>query len=148
MSSSKNTLAEKIRGTSGQLGLGKLMQLKTVYNFAVDGGAVSTITPKTGNVLLPANAVIVGGTINSTTAVLSAGASTMSVGTSAGSSATSILAATGKASMSANALINAVPTFAAPVKLSAKGYVTVTIGTAAQTAGVVEIVLYYYVAQA
>jgi hypothetical protein len=120
---------------------------KAIYSFASDGGAISTITPKI-TASLPINAVIVAGTINSTTALLSAGSATLSVGTSAGSSTTSILAATAKASLSANALINAVPVFATPVKLTAAGNITVSIATAAATAGVVEITLLYYVANA
>jgi hypothetical protein len=120
---------------------------RAILDFSVDGGAVSTIIPKK-TVRLPANAVIVGATINSTTAALSGGAATVSVGTSAGSSTTSILAATAKASLSANALINGVPVFATPVKLTAVGDVTFTVGTAALTAGVIEATLYYFVAQA
>lgn len=120
---------------------------KAIYNFTIDGGAVSTITPN-GTVNIPANAVIVAATINSTTAVTSAGAATVSVGTSAGSSATSILGATAKASLSANAVLNGVPVFATPVKMTAAGNVTFTVGTAALTAGVIEAVLYYYVANA
>jgi len=126
---------------------GSLQVAKAIYNFAVDGGAVSTITPKV-TASLPANAVIVGGTINSTTALLSAGSATLAVGTSAGSSTTALLGATAKASLSLNALINAVPVFATPVKLSAAGNITVTIATAAATAGVVEVTLFYFVANA
>jgi len=126
---------------------GSLQVAKAIYNFATDGGAASLITPRvtTG---LPKNAIIVGGTVNSTTAFTSAGAATLSVGTSAGSSATSILGVTAKGSLSLNAVINAVPTFAGPVKLSAAGNVTVTIGTTTATAGVVEITLFYFVANA
>lgn len=120
---------------------------KAIYNFAVDGGAISTITPKV-TASLPKNAVIVGGSINSTTAFTSAGSATLAVGTSAGSSTTAILGATAKASLSVNALINAVPVWATPVKLSAAGNITVTIATATATAGIVEITLLYYVANA
>ena len=117
------------------------------YNFAIEGGAVSLITPlKT--VPLPKNAVIVGGTLNCTTAGTSGGSATITLGTDAGSSASALLGSTAVASLSANALINLVPTFAAPVKLTAKGNVTMTVGTAALTAGIFEVVLYYYVAKA
>lgn len=126
---------------------GGFQTAKAIYSFAADGGAQATIVPKR-TASLPKNAVIVGGSINSTGAVLSAGSATLAVGTSAGSSTTSILAATAKASLSANALINAVPVWATPVKLSAAGNITVTIGTADLTAGVVEITLLYYVANA
>jgi len=118
---------------------------KAIYSFGTDGGVVGLITPRL-TASLPKNAVIVAGTVNSTTAVTSAGAATLAVGTSAGSSATALLAATAKATLSANALVNAVPVFATPVKLSAAGLITVTVGTAALTAGVVEITLFYFVA--
>lgn len=120
---------------------------KAIYRFATDGGAISTIVPK-DTFGLPDNAVIVGGSINSTTACTSSGAGTLAVGTSAGSSNTSILGATAVASLSADARINAVPTWATPVKLTAAGNITVTIASFAFTAGVVEITLLYYVANA
>ena len=117
------------------------------YSFAVDGGAVSTITP-VGTALIPDNAVLVGATINSTTAVTSGGSATVAIGTSAGSSTTSILGATGKASFTLDALLNGVPVFATPVKMTAAGSVTFTIGTAALTAGVIEVFIYYVIPQA
>lgn len=126
---------------------GELQTAKAVYSFAADGGAVSTIVPKR-TFSLPDNAIIVGGTINSTTACTSGGAATVAVGTSAGSSTTAILGATAVASLSADARINAVPVFATPVKLTAAGNITVTIATAALTAGIVEITLFYFVANA
>jgi hypothetical protein len=143
----KTSGSEKIRARSATVGLGNLRMARAIYDFSVDGGAVSTITPKK-TVTLPDNAVIVGGTVNSTTAVTSAGSATVSVGTSAGSSTTSLLAATAKASLSADAVLNAVPVFATPVKLTAKGDVTFTVGTAALTAGVIEVTLFYFVAAA
>ena len=147
MANTKTSLADKIAAFGPIKSLGRLYIAKARYNFGVDGGVQGAIVPKV-TTLLPANSVIVGGTINSTTAILSAGAATLAVGTSAGSSATAILGATAKASLSANALINAVPVFATPVKLSAKGYINVTVGTADLTAGIVEVTLYYYVANA
>lgn len=147
MSSTNVTLEDKIEGKTPQPFYSELRAARMIYNFAADGGAVSTLTPK-NSTLLPATAVIVGATINSTTAVTSGGAGTLAVGTSAGSSTTSILAATAKASLSANALLNGVPVFATPLKLSAAGQLNVTIGTAALTAGIVEVVVYYYTAYA
>lgn len=147
MSLEKSSLKTKLESQSPHSGIGKLYRVKAIYNFAMDGGVSGLITPKK-TATLPKNAVIVGGTVNSTTAVTSAGSATVSVGTDAGSSATSILAATAKASLSANALLNAVPVFATPVKLTAKGNITVTVGTADLTAGVIEVTLFYYVAAA
>jgi hypothetical protein len=117
------------------------------YSFAVDSGAQGLITPADSDTI-PDNAIIVGGTINSTTAVTSDGSATVSIGTSAGSSTTSIKAATAKASYSADAVLNAVPVFATPVKLTAAGTITFTIGTADLTAGVIEVFLFYVVAAA
>lgn len=143
----QQNLADEIKQADGGSGFGDLRMAKAIYDFSVDGGAVSTITPKK-TVALPANAVIVASTINSTTAVTSSGSATVAVGTSAGSSSTAILGATGKASLSANALINGVPVFATPVKLTAQGNITFTVGTAALTAGVIEAVVFYYTANA
>lgn len=116
-----------------------------IYSFATDGGAIGAITPVL-TASIPANSILVGATINSTTAVTSAGSATVSVGTTAGSSATSILAATAKASLSLDALINGVPVFATPVKMTAAGSINVTVGTAVLTAGIIEVFVYYTVA--
>jgi hypothetical protein len=115
------------------------------YSFATDGGAQGLISPANSDTL-PDNAILVGGTINSTTAVDSLGSATVAVGTSAGSSTTSIKAATAKATLSADAVLNAVPVFATPVKLTAAGTITFTIGTADLTQGVIEVWVYYVVA--
>lgn len=133
--------------TSGSSAVGNLNMnvAHAIYSFAVDGGAIGAITP-VSTVIIPANAIIVGATINSTTAVTSAGSATVSVGTTAGSSASSILAATAKASLSIDALINGVPVFATPVKMTAAGSINVTVGTAVLTAGLIEIFVYYTVA--
>ena len=116
-----------------------------VYNFATDGGAVSTITPAL-TAAIPAHAVIVIATVDVTTSCTSGGSATIAIGTSAGSSTTSILAATAVASMGAG-ITNGVPVIATPVKLTAAGNITVTIAVAALTAGVIEVFASYYVAQ-
>lgn len=146
MGSSKLTLIDKLKGTSPAEKYGSLMCAKATYNFALDGGAVGLITPIKG-VALPKNAVLVGGTLNCTTAGTSGGSATITLGTDAGSSASALLGSTAVASLSANALINLVPVFATPVKLTAKGNITMTIGTATLTAGVFEVLIYYYVAK-
>jgi hypothetical protein len=128
-------------------GFGVVGCARAKYDFAVDGGGVSTITLAT-NATLPDNAVIIGGTINSTTACTSGGSATIAFGTSAGSSTTSLLTATAYTSFTLDAKLNSAATFAAPVKLTAAGSVTITIGTAALTAGVIEITLLYFVAAA
>jgi len=117
------------------------------YDFAVDGGVQGTIAPANSD-SIPDNAIIVGATINSTTAVTSLGSATVAIGTSAGSGTTSIKTATGKASYSLDAVLNGVPVFATPVKLTAAGTVTFTIGAADLTAGVIECWVFYVVAEA
>lgn len=125
-------------------GVGLIGVAHAIYSFAVDGGAVGAITPAS-TAVIPANAIIVGATINSPTAVTSGGAATVAVGTTAGSSATSILGATAKTSFSTNALLNGVPVFGTPVKMTAQGSINITVATAALTAGVIEIFVYYVV---
>lgn len=114
------------------------------YSFATDGGAIGLITPSLSDVI-PANAILVAGTVNVTTAVTSAGSATVAIGTSAGSSASALLAATAKASLTLDALINAVPVFATPVKMTAAGTITFTVATAVLTAGIIEVFIFYVV---
>jgi hypothetical protein len=132
-------------GTSGpQVGLEVMGVAHALYNYATDGGA--SCTPAL-NAVIPANAILVGATINSTTAVTAAGSATVGIGTTAGSTSTSILAATAKATLSIDALINGVPTLAAPVKMSAAGSISLVIATGPLTAGVIEVFVYYIVPQ-
>lgn len=140
-----NSLKRKQESVNPRSGVKGLFLAKAIYDFSVDGGAISTITP-VQTVELPDNAIIVGGTVNSTTACTSGGSATVSIGTSAGSSTTALLAATAVASLSADARINVVPVFATPVKLTAKGNVTFSIATATLTAGIIEVNLIYYIA--
>lgn len=130
-----------VGGVSSAAGLGAMGVAHAIYNFAVDGGA-TPITPAL-NAVIPANAIIIGATINPTTAVTASGSATVAIGTTAGSTTTSILAATAKASLSIDALINGVPTIAVPVKMSAAGSILLTIATGPLTAGVIEIFVYY-----
>lgn len=114
------------------------------YSFAVDAGAQGAIVPSAPyNTVIPANAILIGGTVDVLAAVTSGGAATVAIGTTAGSSATSILAATGKASLTLNALLNAVPVFATPVKMSAAGSINFTVGTADLTAGIIEVMVLF-----
>ena len=125
-------------------GISALRVAHAIYDFSIDGGAIGAITPA-NTVALPSNAILVGGTINSTTAVTSAGAATVSIGTTTGSGAASILGVTAKATLSVDALINAAVTFAAPVKMSSNGSINITVAAAALTAGIIEIFVVYYV---
>ena len=127
---------------------GGLSVAHAVFNSASDTATVGTVTPAI-TAQIPAYAILVGGTINSTTAVAATGgAASISVGVSAGLSptTTSILGATAKGNYTTDALINATPTFASPLKMSAAGKLTFTITGNTITAGVVEAFVYYAVA--
>lgn len=126
---------------------GGIRVARAKYDFDVDGGLVSTITPAT-NTTIPDNAIIIGGTINSTAEVTSGGSATISVGTSAGSGTASMISLTAVASYSADATLNMEATFAAPVKMTAAGSITVTVAVAALTAGTIEVNALYFVALA
>lgn len=114
------------------------------YDFAKDGGAVGDITlrgPK-----LPVGAIIYGpGKIKVYTAVTSDGSATVALKIT---TAEDVLAATAKATLSANALLDAVTdgtaANAVTVATAAKG-VTATVAEAALTAGKFVVALEYIV---
>lgn len=135
--------------TSASFGLGAVRVAKAKYSFAVDGGAIATITPAT-NATIPDNAIVFGGLLNPTTALTSGGSATIAVGTSAGSSTTSLKTATAVATYSADAVLATVPVFTAgsAFKMTAAGSITITVATAALTAGILEIIVFYVVAAA
>ncbi len=120
-------------------GLGLVQVAYARNSFAVDGGATGLITPAV-NTVIPANAIVLGGLMNPSTALVGATA-TISAGTSAGSSAASLKAATAVATYSIDALLPTVPVFTAAtaVKMSAAGSITLTVAVAPLTAGVMEI---------
>lgn len=127
---------------SATYGLGMIGNAKATYDFAIDGGAISTITLANGPTI-PDKAIILGGTIDITTNLVGATA-TIAVGTSAGSSTTSLKAATAVASYVAGQLA-IVPVFTAAtyLKLTAAGRVTITIAVAPLTAGKFDVNLVY-----
>ncbi len=119
------------------------------YSFAVDGGAVSTITPSK-NCTVPINAVIYQAfTVVGATTVGTTG--NVSVGLSAGAGgAAALLAATARASLTTGLMFQAPPVPAAAsasntsfVKMSAAGAITVTIATNALTAGILDVYVFY-----
>jgi hypothetical protein len=112
------------------------------YDFAVDAGGAPGLITLAQSDEIPDNAILVGGMIDFTTAVLAAGgAATVAIGTSAGSSASSLLAATAKASCTG--VVAIVPTYAIPVKMTAAGTITFTSATNVLTAGVCDVVVTY-----
>ena len=115
------------------------------YSFASDGGAVSTIA-LTGSTLIPAGAIITGGFIEVTTTLTSGGAATIAVGVE---TTTDIVTAVAVASWTAGrknilpALTSGALTAATTVKTTAARDISITVATAALTAGVFKVVLYY-----
>lgn len=124
--------------------------LKTVqaeYDFAIDGGAVSTITlraaPDTGDDqgnLIPAGAVITHGYVDVSTAVLSA-TGTVALQVEA---AADVLAATAQAGLTiGRKSVIPVATGASAVKTTVARSIVAVIGTAPLTAGKFRVVLFY-----
>lgn len=121
----------------------KLNYQEYVYDFAVDGGAVSAINAR-GNVL-PVGAVVTMVQAVVETAFTSGGSATLSIGD--GASATKYSAATAVASLVDKFLVTAagVPN---QVTDATEGQVTFNIAAAAMTAGKLRVGFSYYMADA
>lgn len=106
------------------------------YDFALHGGAVSTIT--VGPKLLPAGAIVMDGVIHVKTAPTSGGSATVALHLL---SSEDILAATAIASLTLNSLHDTVPvgTAATMLRCTAATQLSVVIATAALTAGVIAV---------
>jgi len=129
-----------VPGFSGQVNGVRVAH--ALYDFTVDGGA--SCTPANSDTI-PANAVVFGGVVNSTVAVAASGSATVAIGTAAGSAGNSILTATGKASLSLDAVV--APTCAAtPFKMTAAGKINVTVASGPLTAGQIEVWVLYALA--
>lgn len=115
------------------------------YDFAIDGGAVGSITLRSVSVdsvgaLIPVGSVILGGFVDVRTACLS-GTGTIALTVE---SAGDVLAATGQAGLTAG-VKSVVPAFtgASAVKTTAARSIVATIATAAYTAGRLHVALAY-----
>lgn len=111
------------------------------YDFAMDGGAVGALAMRGDK--LPNDAVITSGMIHVNTACTSGGAATVTMGVE---TAVDVRASTAVAALTANALLDTVPvgTAATAIRTTAGGKgVTLTIGTAALTAGKITLALEY-----
>ncbi len=106
------------------------------YDFALHGGAISTIT--VGPKLLPAGAIIMDGVIHVKTACTSGGSATVAIHAL---SSEDIVAATAVASLTLNALLDVVPvgTAATMLRCTAATQLSFVIATAALTAGVIAV---------
>ena len=83
-------------------------------------------------VSVPDNAIVISGHVDVITAVTSEGAATVAIGLVSG---VDLLAATAKTSLGLAAQVPMAAVKTAPIKLAAERAVTVTVGTAALTAG-------------
>lgn len=110
------------------------------YDFAIDGGAVSTITLRTTDGPLPLGAVIMGGFLDILTALLS-GTGTVALNSEG---AADLLAATAQAGLTLGRK-SIIPAFTGvtTVKTTAERNPAMAIATAAFTAGKFRLVLVY-----
>lgn len=113
------------------------------YDFAVDGGAVGDID-LTSTAMIPVNAVILGGFIEVDTALNSGGSATVAL---KAEGAADLLAATafGSSPWSTTGRKSVIPVFtgATALKTTAARKIQATVATAALTAGVFDVVLFY-----
>lgn len=116
------------------------------YDFSVDGGAVGAIVIS-GTGVIPAGAYITHGFAEVDTAVTGGGSATLAIHVEAADDIVAAAAVSG-APWSTTGIKSIVPvaTGATTKKTTAARSITATIGTAALTAGVVDVVLFYIVA--
>jgi len=133
-------------GTGGLTGggLGSIGNAKMTYDFASDGGAISTITPL-NSPTLPAGAIVLGGVIDITTTLTSGGAATIALGFGSGAQVAALKAATAVASYAAGTTLVMIPIFtsATYLKLTAAARMTLTVAAATLTAGRMDINVAY-----
>jgi hypothetical protein len=127
---------------AGLAGLGGLGNAKATYDFAVDGGAISTITPL-NSPTLPLGTIILGGTLDITTQLLGAGAS-IAVGFGSGAQIAALKASAVVAGYTVGQLA-IIPIFTAATyyKLTAAAKPTITVVGGALTAGKMDINLVF-----
>lgn len=114
------------------------------YSFAADGGAVGAIA-LTGATVIPSGAVIVGTLINVLTAPTSGGAATVALGVEAAGDQQTAAAIDG-APWSTTGWKWATQTLTtAPDVTTAARDITLTVATAALTAGIIDVYVFYLV---
>lgn len=118
-------------------------QVRGRYDFAVDGGAVSTIAI-TSTEEIPASAVVLGGLVEIETVPTSGGAATLAVQVEAANDTVTQAVISG-APWSTTGRKSVIPVFtgATTLKTTAERDISIVIGTAALTAGVFDVVLFY-----
>lgn len=142
------TLASPIWSAAGNSviqngGLGVVGNAKMTYDFAVDGGAISTITPA-NSPTIPQKAIILGGVIDITTTVAAGAGATIALGLGSGAQVAALKAATGFATYTAG-LVALIPVFTAATayKVTAAARLTLTIATNTVTAGKFDVNVVY-----
>lgn len=127
--------------TGGYPTVGAIKSVRGRYDFAVDGGAVGDIELSAN---LPANAVVLGGFVEVDTVPTSGGAATVAVKVEGAGDIVAAAAISG-APWSSTGRKDIVPDFtgSAMVKTTEARKITATVATAALTAGVFDVVLFY-----
>ena len=124
-------------------GTSRLKTVRGEYDFAVDGGAIGTITLR-GDNTIPNNSYILGGFIEVDTAVTSGGAATLGVNSeAAGDVLTATVVSGAPWSTTGRKSVTPVFTGATSLKTTAARAVTVTVAVATLTAGKFRVVLVY-----
>lgn len=132
-----------MEGTAG------IKEAKGEYDFAVDGGAVSTITLRSANSsdnVIPAGSVILGGYVEVDTIVTTASGNTGTVGVNSEAAGDIVAAAvTSGAPWSTLGRKSVIPVFtgASSVKTTVARSIAITVAVAAITAGKFRVVLFY-----
>lgn len=120
---------------SDQLGSGGLQAIKATYDFSIDGGAIGTIL-LTNSQIIPANFIVLGGILFPITTFNSGGGATVAVGVGNGAQTAAIKAAAGFAGYVAGTPLVIIPVWSAGFfALTADSKVSITVATAALTAG-------------
>ena len=130
-------------------GTTRLKEAAGEYDFAVDGGAVSTITLRSAGGsslggIIPNGSIITGGFVEVDTAVTSGGAATVAVSIEGAGDLVAAAAVSG-APWPTTGRKSIIPagTGATSVKTSAQRSLTITVATAALTAGKFRVVVFY-----
>lgn len=125
-------------------GAGDVHQFRARYDFGVDGGAVGTIVISDGQDKIPANAIILGGFVEVDTALTSGGSGTAAVQVEAANDIVNAAAVSG-APWSTTGRKSVIPVFtgATTVKTTQARDISIVIGTAALTAGVFDVTLFW-----
>lgn len=116
---------------------------KATYNFAVDGGLVSTITPVTSEIV-PLGAIVKAVYTDALTATTSGGSATVAIN----AGGTTLVAAGTLAANSLSGTLKVSQTLsgsATAIKTAANGFITVTVAVAALTAGKFDVYVEYMI---